>query len=134
MTMPTLKQISVTGGTRPYRYIPNYNQAFTSPTWPTGTNQNTNVADWTMNGPGWVGADTILTPTDAAKITDAQSTTYFDQWYKDDATVNMTFTGTISLSAVNGQPGTVVWFARDNGKVTMHVGTSRLRDMPFVRI
>jgi len=34
---------------------------------------------------------------------------------------------------VNGQPGTVVWFARDNGKVTMHVGTSRLRDMPFER-
>jgi len=35
---------------------------------------------------------------------------------------------------VNAQPGTVVWFTRENGKVTMHVGTSRLRDMPFVRV
>lgn len=32
------------------------------------------------------------------------------------------------------QPGTVVWFTRDSGKVTMHVGMSRLRDMPFWRV
>jgi hypothetical protein len=32
--------------------------------------------------------------------------------------------------------GYVVWFTRDkNGKVNgMHVGTSRMRDMPFVRV
>jgi len=32
--------------------------------------------------------------------------------------------------------GYVVWFTRDkNGKVDrMHVGTSRMRDMPFVRV
>jgi hypothetical protein len=35
-----------------------------------------------------------------------------------------------------GVPGSVVWFTRDkNGKVTgMHVGASRMRDMPFVRV
>jgi hypothetical protein len=35
-----------------------------------------------------------------------------------------------------GVPGTVVWFTRDNnGKINgMHVGTSRMRDMPFVRV
>ena len=33
-------------------------------------------------------------------------------------------------------PGYVVWFTRDkNGKVNnMHVGASRMRDMPFVRV
>ena len=32
-------------------------------------------------------------------------------------------------------PGTMIWFTRDpDGKLMMHVGTSRLRDMPFVRI
>jgi CubicO group peptidase (beta-lactamase class C family) len=35
-----------------------------------------------------------------------------------------------------GVPGTVVWFTRDrNGKVNgMHVGASRMRDMPFARV
>jgi CubicO group peptidase (beta-lactamase class C family) len=34
-----------------------------------------------------------------------------------------------------GGPGTGVWFTRDPaGKLTMHVGTSRLRDMPFVKV
>jgi CubicO group peptidase (beta-lactamase class C family) len=35
-----------------------------------------------------------------------------------------------------GVPGSVVWFTRDkNGKVNgMHVGASRMRDMPFVRV
>jgi hypothetical protein len=35
-----------------------------------------------------------------------------------------------------GVPGSVVWFTRDtNGKITgMHVGASRMRDMPFVRV
>jgi hypothetical protein len=28
----------------------------------------------------------------------------------------------------------VIWFTRDNGKLTMHVGMSRMRDMPFVKI
>jgi len=32
-------------------------------------------------------------------------------------------------------PGTIVWFTRDpGGKFTMHIGTSRLRDMPFAKI
>jgi hypothetical protein len=32
-------------------------------------------------------------------------------------------------------PGTVVWFTRDaGGKSIMHVGASRMRDMPFMRI
>lgn len=114
MTVPTLKQINV-GGIRPYRYIPDYNQAFASPAWPTGANQNTNVADWTMNGPGWTGADTVLTPTNTAALTDTQSSTYFGQWYRDDATVNMTFSGTIALSAVQGSPGTYQ-YSCDAGK------------------
>ena len=35
-----------------------------------------------------------------------------------------------------GVQGYVVWFTRDkNGKVdSLHVGTSRMRDMPFVRV
>jgi len=35
-----------------------------------------------------------------------------------------------------GVPGYVLWFTRDNnGKVTgLHVGTARMRDMPFVRV
>ncbi|HXT62099.1 MAG TPA: serine hydrolase domain-containing protein [Pyrinomonadaceae bacterium] len=32
------------------------------------------------------------------------------------------------------QPGTIIWFTRAAGKLTMHVGTSRLRDMPFLRV
>ena len=33
------------------------------------------------------------------------------------------------------RPGTVLWFTRDpSGKLTAHVGTSRLRDMPFARL
>ncbi|MEO8573316.1 MAG: hypothetical protein ABI481_05050, partial [Pyrinomonadaceae bacterium] len=34
------------------------------------------------------------------------------------------------------RPGTVLWFIRDtSGKIlTMHIGTSRLRDMPFARL
>ncbi len=36
---------------------------------------------------------------------------------------------------VGDAPGTIVWFERESGgKMTMHVGTSRLRDMPFSRI
>ena len=37
-------------------------------------------------------------------------------------------------SNLGDQPGTIVWFTRTAGKLTMHAGTSRLRDMPFVRI
>jgi len=35
-----------------------------------------------------------------------------------------------------GVQGYIVWFTRDkNGKVnTMHVGASRMRDMPFARV
>jgi CubicO group peptidase (beta-lactamase class C family) len=32
------------------------------------------------------------------------------------------------------QPGTIIWFTRAAGKLTMHVGSSRLRDIVFVRI
>jgi len=110
MTKVDLKQINV-GGPRPYRYVPDYNTAFASPPaspappnadgFPAGNN---NVADWTMNGPGWVsGADVVLQPTNAASLTDAQATTRFEQWYKDDA-VNMPFAGSITLKAT-GAPG-----------------------------
>jgi hypothetical protein len=32
------------------------------------------------------------------------------------------------------QPGTIIWFTRAAGKPTMHVGTSRLRDIVFLRV
>ena len=33
------------------------------------------------------------------------------------------------------QPGTILWLTRDSaGKATLHVGTARLRDMPFERV
>ena len=103
MTLADLKQINV-GGTRPYRYVPDYNQAFASPgttdNFPTGNN---NVVGWTMNGPGWVsGNDVVLTPTNAATLTAAQMTTRFGQWFIDTANVNLAYAGSISLTAVTG--------------------------------
>ena len=97
MALPTLKQINV-GGARPYRYVPDYNPAFT------GLNGTTPVAGWTMNGPGWVsGNDVILTPTNAATLTDANAiTARFNQWYIDTASVNLSFPGSISLKPVTG--------------------------------
>jgi len=107
MTTATLKQINLGSGTRPYRYVPDYNTSFASPTFtpPAGNN---GVANWTMNGPGWVsGTDAILQPTNAAALTTAAAITQrFDQWYIDTANVNMVYTGTISLTGVQGSPGT----------------------------
>src|SRR6478735_8238129 len=102
MTLASLKQINV-GGARPYRYVPDYNPAFASPTFtpPTGNN---GVAGWTMNGPGWVsGTDVVLNPTNAATLTTAAAiTSRFDQWYIDTLNVTQSFTGTISLKSLGG--------------------------------
>ncbi|MEI9940908.1 MAG: DUF4215 domain-containing protein [Pseudomonadota bacterium] len=102
MTLTTLKQINV-GGTRPYRYVPDYDPAFKSPTWG-ATNNGTD--DWTMNGPGWVaGNDAILTPTNTGVLTDAQISTRFAQWFIDTANVNLPFAGSINLTGVTGVAG-----------------------------
>ena len=112
MTLANLKRINV-GGARPYRYVPDYNPAFKSPTWGTGNN---GVAGWTMNGPGWVsGTDAILTPTNAASLTTAAAiTAAFDQWYIDTPAVNMSFASTITLQGVPGVPG-AFQYSCDNG-------------------
>jgi len=104
MTLFDLKQVTVGGK---FHYVPDYNQAFTSPgntnNFPTGNN---NAADWLMNGPGWVsGTDTILTPTSAPNngtLTDTQITARFDQWYTDVTNVNISYAGTINLKSLGG--------------------------------
>jgi fibro-slime domain-containing protein len=101
-----LKAVNV-GGLRPYRYVPEYNPLFASPTFG-GANQA--ALAWTMNGPGWVaGSDLVLsaaaTPAALANGNAALLATpagRFAQWYLDDATVNKTFTSTINLKAVGG--------------------------------
>jgi fibro-slime domain-containing protein len=110
-----LKQINV-GGARPYRYVPDYNSTFKSPTW--GTNNN--VAGWTMNGPGWVGGagatgDVVLTPTNAATLSDAAAiSARFTQWYVD-TSVNIPFAGSITLKAVTGAPGAFQYSCDNTG-------------------
>ncbi len=118
ITQATLQAVNV-GGTRPYRYVPAYNVGFASPNFGAGFK---NMADWTMNGPGWVqGSEGYLNPPwmnngpaydkvwwadQAATLTNGNATATltpagrFKQWYLDDATVNKTYASSITLAAV----------------------------------
>jgi hypothetical protein len=74
-------------------------------------------------------------------------------WFSDEAGATLTFAVDAGKGFIKQRPatsfpmqplykdhfvaqGNVVWFTRDkNGKVNgMHVGASRMRDMPFVRV
>ncbi|MEO8903285.1 MAG: DUF4215 domain-containing protein [Polyangiaceae bacterium] len=95
-----LTQVTATSGSRKYKYVPSYNTNFTSPTW---GGSNTNQPNWTMNAPGWVsGTDGLLLAQSAGVYTTPQMSAAFLQWYVDDATVNMTFSGTLPLTTVAG--------------------------------
>ncbi len=129
MTLSKLKAVNV-GGTRPYRYVPEYNTAFVSPSFGGGGAQYQGKADWTMNGPGWVSGsegghippwmpandpyaavDKVLWADDTGVLNTGNANVLltpagrFQQWFIDDGTVNMSFPGSITLSptAVTGQ-------------------------------
>jgi len=117
----TLKRVAATGGARPYKYIPEYNTSFSSPSFGSGYN---GIANWTMNGPGWVsGSEGYMAPPwmnnppaydkvwysdQAATLTNNNANVLltpagrFAQWYVDDSTVNRTFASTISLKSIGG--------------------------------
>jgi fibro-slime domain-containing protein len=101
----TLQQVPATGS-RPFKYVPAYNAAYASPTF---GGADTNIAAWTMNGPGWVsGTDAVLTSSDPATLFAANANPLltfggrFNQWYVDDPTVNITFASTITLKNIGG--------------------------------
>jgi fibro-slime domain-containing protein len=126
-----LQAVSI-AGPRKYKYVPAYNTGFASPNFG-GSFQG--VADWTMNGPGWVqgsegykpppwygGAPaydlvwwadqpaTLNTGNANALLTPAGR---FAQWYVDDATVNMTFASTLTLKQITA--GTYQYSCDNNG-------------------
>ncbi len=126
ITQNNLVQVNV-GGARTYKYVPGYNTSFQSPVFPASTqdtNNFNNIANWTMNGPGWVaGSEGYMAPpwqnpavpTDLVWYADRAATLTaatglnspsgrFAQWYVDDPTVNMTFTGTITLTQLTTGP------------------------------
>jgi fibro-slime domain-containing protein len=109
ITQTTLTQVTVAGALHPLKYVPAYNTSFKSPTWGGG---DTNVANWTMNAPGWVGpcttatCDVTLNPaTGTAAYTSPQMSTAFGQWYVDDTSaspVSLTFASTLPLKTIAG--------------------------------
>ena len=103
--LSALAQIPTPAGSlRPFRYVPTYNTAFASPAF--GTAGTTNIANWTMNGPGWVGADVVLVASNAATLTAGNANPLltpagrFAQWYVDDPTVNISVPSTITLRQI----------------------------------
>jgi fibro-slime domain-containing protein len=120
----TLKAVNLGNVPRPYKYVPQYNTGFQSPTWGANYNGNNykNMANWTMNGPGWVSGsegylappwmnnppayDKVWYPDQTATLSNGNATLLstpagrFAQWYVDDATVNKTFASAVTLKAV----------------------------------
>ena len=108
-------------GPRQFKYVPAYNTSYASPAFGNGHN---GVANWTMNGPGWVSGsegykappwmaappayDVVWWSDQPATLTNGNAnpllspTGRFAQWYVDDATVNMTYAGTINLQQIAG--------------------------------
>jgi fibro-slime domain-containing protein len=112
ITQNTLTQVNVPGALHPKKYVPAYNTSFASPNWGGGPPPtDTNVPNWTMNGPGWTGpcasaaCDVTLTANSAAAYTTPQMSAAFAQWYVDDTSANpvsLTFFSTLPLKTVGG--------------------------------
>ncbi len=127
MTKTKLQQVAATSGARLYKYIPEYDTTFVSPNF--GTTGFTGgdyrgVANWSMNGPGWVSGsegymlstwnqgglavDKVWWANQTPTLTNGNANPLlspagrFAQWYVDDATVNQTFASTISLKSIGG--------------------------------
>ena len=120
MTLSKLKQVAVTGGARPYKYIPEYDTAFVTPNWG-GTG---GLANWAMNGPGWVaGSEGFAAPTwmnnppaydkvwyasQTPTLTNGNANVLltpagrFAQWYVDAPSVNRSVASTINLTSIGG--------------------------------
>ncbi len=118
-----LKRVAATSGARPYKYIPEYDTTFASPTNVGATYLG--VPNWTMNGPGcqansegyafppWMANpqspnDLVWYSERAATLTNGNANPLltpagrYAQWYVDDSSVNRTFASTISLKAIAG--------------------------------
>jgi fibro-slime domain-containing protein len=128
ISLPALQAVNV-GGPRVYKYVPSYNTGFTSPPmvggYPASYNQHNAQTNWTMNGPGWVmGSEGFALPPwmaptpnntfDVVWYADRTPTLTtgnanslltpagrYAQWYIDDANVNKTVTGTITLKQIS---------------------------------
>lgn len=114
-------------------------------------------------GTSVVAPDTIATPPAAAQKrvaetkwtpTAAELATFAGEWYSDEAGATFTFAVEDGVALLKQRPamrealvpldrdhfgrsqrGSTVWFTRDaKGTLTMHVGASRMRDMPFTRV
>ena len=121
IALSALKQVNV-GGVRTYKYVPAYNTGFKSPNF--GGPDYKNLADWTMNGPGWVAGsegfaappwmnnppayDKVWYADQAATLNTGNANVLltpagrYQQWYIDDASANKTFASTITLKGIAG--------------------------------